>query len=177
MGLFMVFQQCSPRTGQKMITFFFDGVPGTDSTSIQSTADSLEMELLPDPAATGLSGTASAMVVHYPYGERECETCHDAGSLGSMVEPQPDLCYLCHDNYMNSYAVLHGPVAGGYCTSCHDPHMSPEAKLLRFTGQPLCYYCHQQEDVKRNEMHSDLEGMACTDCHNPHGGEDRTFLY
>jgi predicted CXXCH cytochrome family protein len=119
----------------------------------------------------------SSLVIHYPYEVRACDICHDPNSLGKMVEPEPGLCYICHDDYKNRYPWLHGPVAGGYCTSCHDPHTSKQAKLLKFTGHALCYFCHREEDVLKSELHTDLGEMACTDCHNPHGGEDHLILY
>lgn len=111
--------------------------------------------------------------IHYPYAEKECVACHDEQSLGRMTEPEPGLCYICHEDLSGIYAYLHGPVAGGYCSSCHNPHSSEHESLLRFSGDQLCFHCHTEEDVYRNEMHSDLDGMACTDCHNAHGGEDK----
>lgn len=168
-----LFAQCSRHTGKSLLTFFFDGVPEEDSTAlvhqdvgaIQGDSSS-QVSILP---ASEFSG----MLVHYPYEERECAACHDPSSLGSMLEPQPGLCYMCHEDFSSSYAYLHGPVAGGYCTSCHNPHLSENEHLLRFTGSELCYHCHKEESVLKNEMHMDLDGMECTDCHNVHGGEDK----
>ena len=90
-----------------------------------------------------------------------------------MIEPQPGLCYICHEDLAEQYNYLHGPVTGGYCSACHNPHKSEHEKLLRYTGEALCYYCHEAESVLQNEMHEGLDGMLCTDCHNPHGGEDK----
>ena len=168
----MLFGQCSRHTGRSLLTFLFDGVPEEDSTSLTFQ----ENLSVPDDSilqAHGLTDTSSqGMLVHYPYGERECAACHDPNSLGNMLEPQPDLCYLCHEDFSMSYNYLHGPVAGGYCTSCHNPHLSEKEHLLRLTGDKLCYHCHRKERVLKNDMHSDLGGMECGDCHNPHGGED-----
>ena len=111
--------------------------------------------------------------IHYPYGERECASCHNEQALGSMLVAQPGLCYICHEDLSTQFSYLHGPVAGGYCTACHDPHRSENEKLLKRTGEVLCYYCHESKSVLANEMHADLEGMLCMDCHNPHGGEDK----
>jgi predicted CXXCH cytochrome family protein len=119
-----------------------------------------------------LAITVSSGSLHYPFGEGECKSCHNEQSLGSMLASQPGLCYLCHQDLGDQYNYLHGPVAGGYCTACHDPHRSTKEKLLRFTGDELCLYCHRAESVLKSETHEGLEGMLCTDCHNPHGGED-----
>lgn len=168
---------CSPRTGKSLLTFFFDGVPGTDTTD-------LETGILVDQAVDTLSYSTiskvqnrTAMLVHYPYQERECGACHNQNSLGEMVEPEPGLCYLCHEDFGALFKSLHGPVAGGYCTACHNPHLEENEHLLRFTGQELCFYCHRSSAVLKNEIHMDLEGMNCIDCHNPHGGEDQFILY
>lgn len=172
----MLFGQCSRHTGQSLLTFFFDGVPEEDSTELAIAGQDVAAG---DSVSQGLDlveQSSTAMLVHYPYEERECAACHDPNSLGSMLEPQPGLCYMCHEDFSTSYTYLHGPVAGGYCTSCHNPHLSEKAHLLRFTGSDLCYHCHRQESVLKNEMHSDLEGMDCTDCHNAHGGEDK-FIF
>jgi len=165
--------QCSPYAGKSVLRVFFDGVPEADSTSAgQMDSGSVQAE------ASGSEETIMALAlpepfIHYPYEERECASCHSEQSLGNMVEPQPGLCYTCHEDLSGQYSYLHGPVAGGYCTACHDPHMSENQRLLRITGDELCFYCHEKESVLRNEMHEDLEGMLCTDCHNPHGGEDK----
>lgn len=171
--LIILLSQCSPYAGKNLLTFFFDGVPVADSTGAESPVPGI----LPEDSSSIDSGAPSAgtaaLVVHYPYGEKECAACHDQQSLGTMVETQPGLCYTCHEDLTTRYNYLHGPVAGGYCTSCHDPHEAEGGKLLRFTGDKLCFHCHREESVYRNEMHEGLEGMGCTDCHNPHGGEDK----
>lgn len=164
--------QCSPKASKSLLTFFFDGVPETDTLALAPIGGQL------NPDSTLQEGEVlalgePAMLVHYPYAERECAACHDEQSLGTMTEAQPELCYMCHEDLSANYAYLHGPVAGGYCTSCHDPHSSKNEKLLRYTGDELCFHCHKKESVFRNEMHEGLDGMACADCHNAHGGEDK----
>jgi len=173
----LMLSNCSPRAGHSILTFFFDGVPDHDSVSSASGGTAKEMS---DTLALTDEATAekkTVQVLHYPYQEKECAVCHDQNSLGDMVEPEPGLCYQCHEDFSYNYKFLHGPVAGGYCTACHHPHMAAEPNLLRRSGQALCLYCHEQLPDSWNEVHGDLGDMNCTECHNPHGGEDKNILY
>jgi predicted CXXCH cytochrome family protein len=156
-----------------MLNFFFDGVPENDSLQAELAAvEEFPADTMKAREAL-LVRQEKSRFVHYPYEEGECASCHNKQSLGSMVEPQPGLCYLCHEDLSELFTHLHGPVAGGYCTSCHNPHESGSGKLLRIAGDELCYFCHLEPSVKKNEMHQDLDGMFCMDCHHPHGGEDK----
>ena len=174
MGLVIVLlSQCSPYAGKNMLNFLFDGVPETDTVQAKLTdLEGTSTDSLGRPEVL-LALEKPNRFVHYPYEEGECASCHNELSLGTMLEAQPGLCYICHEDLSTVYSYLHGPVAGGYCTSCHDPHISESGKLLRMTGDDLCLFCHSKESVSKNEMHLDLEGMLCMDCHNPHGGEDK----
>ena len=169
----VLLSQCSPHAGKSVLHFFFDGVPEADSSYLSGQE---QAGMTPDSGAyspEAIASLAPDTYIHYPYGEQECASCHNELSLGSMVEPQPGLCYICHEDLSGTYNYLHGPVAGGYCTACHDPHRSENGYLLKLTGEAMCFYCHQEKSVMKNEMHQDLEGMLCTDCHNPHGGDDK----
>ncbi|MEN8155447.1 MAG: cytochrome c3 family protein, partial [Bacteroidota bacterium] len=84
---------------------------------------------------------ALTLFIHHPYREKECALCHNQNRMGSLKEPQPGLCYQCHENFGNKYHFEHGPAAGGHCTECHDPHKSKEEKLLVQTGTDLCLNC------------------------------------
>ena len=167
--------QCSPRAGKSLLTFFFDGVPETDTlTAISDQVKPLSDSTLTEGETIAMKETNHGL--HFPYAERECAVCHDEQSPGSMTEPQPGLCYNCHEDLSATYPYLHGPVAGGYCTTCHDPHSSGNEKLLRVKGDELCFYCHTKEGAVWNEMHKDFDGMGCSGCHNSHGGEDKNIL-
>ena len=102
--------------------------------------------------------------------------CHDENSMSELIMKEPDLCYICHEDFSEIFNSVHGPVSGGYCTSCHDAHMSKEIKLLKRTGQQICLFCHDSGAVFKNEVHEDIDDSECTLCHNPHGGEDRFIL-
>ncbi|MBN2755903.1 MAG: hypothetical protein JXR51_01920 [Bacteroidales bacterium] len=68
---------------------------------------------------------------------------------------------------------MHGPVGGGFCTSCHNPHKSKSKNLLIRQSQQLCIQCHDSVLVFRNKYHLNINITNCTECHDPHGGENR----
>ncbi|MDF1575188.1 MAG: cytochrome c3 family protein [Bacteroidales bacterium] len=114
LGMGMIFlSQCSPYAGKSLLHFFFDGVPDADTISVASADPGIA-----DPDSTLMASGQRApdeaeLFIHYPYGERECASCHNKSSLGSMTEPQPALCYICHEDLTGQFNYLHGPVAGG----------------------------------------------------------------
>jgi predicted CXXCH cytochrome family protein len=171
-----VLASCSPRLSKSFLTFFFDGVPSSDSLKSKATGE--EKLSNADSSLKGLMDQSSFIdyVIHSPYKEKECFSCHDESSKSELLISQPDLCYKCHDDFSKTYKFVHGPVAAGYCTSCHNPHMSKLEKLLMRSGQQLCLYCHDTKDVMKNENHKDIADAECTLCHNPHGGEDRFMM-
>lgn len=166
---------CSPEVGKKTLRFFFDGVPEESSQQRTATADS--------------SGTADSLkalarinphkaenIYHLPYREKQCDACHDQSTMGKFVEVQPALCYQCHEDFSEKYKVIHGPVSGGYCTACHNPHFAKDSTLLKREGQDMCRYCHQAGLSFDVEIHDGIDDTSCTECHNPHGGDSRELL-
>lgn len=170
----LLFVSCSPKINYKLLSSFFDGVPNPDvadsisqiDSPVQADENSLNTNIPEKPQ----------FIFHYPYLEKECSSCHDQDNMAQYVEEQPELCYVCHENFADRFSVLHAPVEGGECTNCHSPHLSKNEKLLTRVGQDLCLECHDFNDVKQNEIHTDIGDMNCTECHNPHGGDDRFIL-
>ena len=82
----------------------------------------------------------------------------------------PELCAMCHEA-KDTKKFIHGPVAAGACTACHDPHESDNAKLLVSSSiNELCTSCHQAKDEflhKTTNIHPPVKDM-CTNCHDPH---------
>ncbi len=166
---------CSSQTSYKYLAVFFEGVPDPNHKDIAKTdsiksTDSLKLKDVP------ITSQKSKYIYHPPYKERACESCHNSTYRSKLVETQPALCYICHEDFTSKFASLHGPVSGGFCTACHSPHFSENEKLLVKTGQSLCVQCHSLVQVKKNEVHADLGDMSCTECHNPHGGTDKFML-
>jgi predicted CXXCH cytochrome family protein len=172
-ALLTLLVSCSSRG---LLTFFFDGVPVKD-TSITASSTGKGIDENNSEVFRAVPAEISTdYIVHYPYKEKECYSCHDEKSKSELIMPQPQLCYTCHDDLSKKYKYLHGPVAAGYCTSCHNPHMSKEKNLMMRSGQQICLNCHEQKSVLKNDSHKDIAETDCTLCHNPHGGETRFIL-
>lgn len=177
MAVFLIYLSgCSTTHNYKALSFFFDGVPNPDKETTIQSGDSLSRTDSMAIAQNLVLNAPPQMQFHPPYQDKECGTCHDQSNMGKFVESQPDLCYECHEDFSKKYKVLHGPVAGGQCTMCHNPHSSVNENLLTRTNQSLCLYCHESKQVMEAEQHLDIKDVNCTECHNPHGGEDRNVL-
>jgi predicted CXXCH cytochrome family protein len=145
----------------KTLSFFFDGVPDPSGT----------------PRAGSLVGarTPETVVVHRPYAEERCESCHK----GKMRPTRSDssLCLQCHAGVTSAQEHMHGPVAAVACLWCHTPHESRYASLLRGPDRTVCSQCHTTEilSVERVPAHAD-PGRACLECHFGHGGSQPFML-
>ncbi len=113
-----------------------------------------------------------AKVVH-PAVEMDCAICHadphakDTAEL-SLVQEQPDLCFQCHEKEPFTRRIQHQPAASGMCTACHNPHSSPEARLLRASPPELCFQCHDAKGFTRAVRHAPVAAGKCLTCHEPH---------
>lgn len=176
MVLSIYLSSCSSTNQYKFLSFFFDGVPNPDVQAAIQKRDSISRKDSTSLAENLNIDTSPKGSIHSPYQEKECATCHDQSAMGKFTELQPKLCYQCHEDFSSRYKVLHGPVGGGHCTACHNPHLSENVSLLKRTNQSLCLFCHEQKQVLALEPHQDIESTSCTECHNPHGGDDKYIL-
>jgi len=132
-----------------------------------------------------------------------CDICHTStgedhpkpGKKGfSLSEKLPVLCFNCHSDFQENfekYAVVHGAVKDQLsCMNCHNPHSSPEKKLVLTSSNDLCLKCHNKaikngQDIITNigqvisrakSIHPPVESGGCVTCHNPHFSEKRALL-
>ncbi len=112
---------------------------------------------------------------------KDCFMCHDEkGRSYAITESDADLCSRCHDR-RPAAKFVHGPVAVGSCTVCHDPHGQTNPSFLVATGEALCFRCHTEADalkhlVIRPPGSGDfLREKGCGFCHDPHQA-DRKYL-
>jgi len=117
--------------------------------------------------------------IHVPVAVGQCTVCHTGenanhptkrtkGSDFKLRAKGKELCFLCHDRN-DKAAVVHGPIAKGSCTGCHDPHQSnTEKQLKKETTSLLCFSCHEDNKTNRKVVHGPVAAGDCSICHNPH---------
>lgn len=141
-----------------------------------------------------------------------CHRPHYAAKPGLLAESEQDLCLRCHgkNDTRHSHPLknikvelqgkkyLHGPLADGRCSACHEPHGSDFFRLLS-NNYPATFYapyksgtydfclsCHEENllrfpdttiytkfrDGKRNlhylHVSNTRKGRSCRACHQPH---------
>jgi len=117
--------------------------------------------------------------VHNPVKEGMCTTCHQAANdpekktkhpgnlIISLVQQGAGLCAMCHEP-KDKKKTVHAPVKGGDCTSCHDPHQSPNKGMLKAAMPALCFTCHPESMVQHKVMHPPAAAGDCSGCHDNH---------
>jgi predicted CXXCH cytochrome family protein len=122
-------------------------------------------------------------VLHGPVAAGSCLSCHEVKESGGTVritlaggvtaDNETALCLTCHDDMAArlKQKAVHAPVAGGACSSCHDPHGSDFRFMLPAEGTASCLTCHSdiQEAMGAAFTHEPAK-QACTVCHDPHAG-------
>jgi DmsE family decaheme c-type cytochrome len=97
----------------------------------------------------------------------------------SLRQMQPELCLRCHQmRRAQLQRSSHMPYREGKitCTSCHNPHGSPNPKqLIQATVNQNCYSCHAERRGPFLWEHPPvLEN--CANCHEPHGSTNPQLL-
>jgi predicted CXXCH cytochrome family protein len=167
---------CTPtEQNYKVLSFFFDGVPNPSDPAFRSGRAS----------RSGGLGGAEAFVVytHAPYADPDpnaCNVCHE-GRVGgvytrSSLTIPPTVCLKCHQDEVNKYPVMHGPVAAVECLWCHAPHESSIPALLRRRAPELCLQCHTLELLAPWPPEHHQPDIDCLQCHVAHGGERHGLL-
>jgi DmsE family decaheme c-type cytochrome len=113
-----------------------------------------------------------------------CVQCHEPHPTGAapkalLRKPQMELCTGCH---LQKKAQLlrsgHMPMREGklQCTSCHNPHGTPNDKmLLQASVQQNCYSCHAEKRGPFLWEHPPVR-ENCVNCHDAHGSINDKLL-
>ena len=148
-------------------------------------------------------------IVHKPVAAGNCEACHEVhGSdhYGLIKEEPAALCGTCHaindslETKHNNYNLK-----SANCVDCHNPHASPNPKLVRATShspfsEKMCDDCHTREadgtvklvsemgtlcaschdvtekNASKKNHHAPFESGDCTSCHSPHASDNKHML-
>ncbi len=124
--------------------------------------------------------------LHAPVGDGSCETCHRppfAGRIRLRARGEK-ICSACHGDLREGVkegGSIHGALEGtrtrAGCLSCHDPHLSPNPKLLSAPGNALCGRCHSTivQAAGADTGHAPA-AEDCGNCHKPHTSNLRSLL-
>ena len=99
-------------------------------------------------------------------------------TLGTK-KPQPELCLSCHQmRRAQLQRSSHMPYREGKvtCTSCHNPHGSPNpSQLIQSSINENCYSCHAERRGPFLWEHPPVM-ENCDNCHEPHGTSNPQLL-
>jgi DmsE family decaheme c-type cytochrome len=113
-----------------------------------------------------------------------CTTCHSqhaAKSEKALLKgrTQIETCATCHrDKVAKLDRSGHMPLREGKmeCTSCHNPHGTPNDKLLLQTSvNQNCYSCHAEKRGPFLWEHAPVR-ENCLNCHDAHGSINDKML-
>ena len=94
-------------------------------------------------------------------------------------KPQPELCLQCHQmRRAQLQRSSHMPYREGKvtCTSCHNPHGSPNpSQLIQSTINENCYSCHAERRGPFLWEHPPVM-ENCANCHEAHGSSNPQLL-
>ena len=141
--------------------------------------------------------------VHAPVANKTCTQCHEASTSPGALKTKKagfELCRGCHSTMMNDIFNknrIHWPLVDRVgCLNCHEPHASPQKKLLVGETKTLCGKCHMdtlatQEKLAEREKqenaaakgrvikgaltHNPVQEGNCEACHASHAS-DSAFL-
>lgn len=159
--------------------------------------------------STMLNDTFAKARLHWPLVDKTgCLSCHEAHAARQkklLAADEATLCGRCHKdtlgwqaklaatekeqkaaakNRVEKGALSHAPVQEGSCTTCHMPHASDSANLMR---QPsaieTCGACHdwlKHTSHPMGEKYADARrrnrSVDCLSCHRSHGTGYRYML-
>lgn len=192
---------CDKHSKQRVLTFFFTGVPTLEEKKKDEIAEAKAGEAEEEKKKTEVIRELK-FFVHGPKAANECFQCHDSSRSvsfriaskkkardisssrpavsGRIVVPLKKLCVECHiaKSAQTAYEkrlVMHGPLAAGSCTFCHNPHQSRfQYMLIKENTLDLCTECHSTGYLAETEEHK--KGKDCISCHNPHFGKNSFML-
>ncbi len=172
--ILLILSGCGPKTKEHLLRTFFDGVPTQEEsvTEKNQAQESVAAEKKTDEQSLAQkTQQAPTFYRHLPYAEGACDSCHTSQSSQKLQAEGKELCFSCHEDFLEGAEVQHYPAQEGMCGECHNPHRSPNKFMLNKPVQALCFDCHDKNDLFKVSPHDTLtDEDDCTLCHNPHAG-------
>lgn len=134
----------------------------------------LPLRIACDIAPSTVTNVETTGTVGTTYTETE-----NRGKKSELTLPEDQLCWMCHGDLGPKRAMIfqHNPFIRGRCTSCHDPHASNHAKILKQDARDLCVTCHPMgQQLNRAQTHPPVKNLYCLTCHDPHASDWRGVL-
>lgn len=172
-----------------------EGCHGPGKAHVDGAGDKTKIRVFAELKAADSSATC--MECHNKAGQKHwvgsahdsrqlaCTACHSAHPKAGRVEkallkqPQMLLCTSCH---LQKKAQLirpgHMPLREGklQCTSCHNPHGTPNDRMLLQTSvNQNCYSCHAEKRGPFLWEHAPVR-ENCLNCHDAHGSVTEKML-
>jgi predicted CXXCH cytochrome family protein len=91
------------------------------------------------------------------HGKMSCSDCHDPhkGDAiiggGTKLSAANDTCFKCHESQRGPFVFEHEALRDN-CTTCHNPHGTVNAKMLKARNQTLCLQCHFQQQTITGQL-------------------------
>ncbi len=113
--------------------------------------------------------------VHGPMNLGDCRLCHAVHASSEphlLVRPATKLCTDCHSDALPAADAApelqpHTLIPQGRCGSCHEPHSSPNQRMLRQPAARLCLGCHEGKSRSFHESKG-FSIYVCAKCHDLH---------
>jgi len=112
-----------------------------------------------------------------------CDTCHDPHGKGGhdrLLRKEPnDLCFTCHGEIRNAFAMTYHhkvPEGAMKCVDCHNQHGGFARQQRTFGADRACLKCHSDKQGPFTFEHMALRIEGCTGCHLPHGSDNPRLL-
>jgi DmsE family decaheme c-type cytochrome len=108
------------------------------------------------------------MSSHHPVkeGALSCVSCHDPHAAKQTTQAaKNDKCFECHQAIRGPKVFEHAPVVED-CTICHNPHGSPNRRLLQVAQPMQCLQCHSLSPMHgQSGSPRGIQLRGCTNCH------------
>ena len=110
-----------------------------------------------------------------------CHSIHEAkDDKDLLVQPKVEqVCAQCHQDIVaKGKRSAHMPIEEGKmdCTSCHNPHGSATAKMIKDdSANETCTRCHADKRGPFVWEHPPVR-ENCMNCHDPHGSHNENML-